>query len=272
MYRNQIFTFTLAAAMLGGIIAASRADEIATKGQAVFNKYQHAVVTVPVVLKLSQGSNSREIKQEITGTVVDPSGLTVVSLSACDPTVLTRRASPDSKVDSEVSDIRILLEDGTELPAEIAIRDEDRDLAFIRPKTKLEKDKLLTAIDLSASDQAQVLDEVIALNRLNKAASRAYSASLERIAAVVQKPRTLYIPDSTATSTTLGCPAFTADGKVLGIFVIRLVSAGGTDRANVTPIVLPAADVLNGVKQAMDAKAEPEKKPEAKQEPKKETE
>jgi len=270
MHRNRILTLALAAMLLSGFAAATRADEIAAKGQAIINKYQHAVVTLPEVLKLSQGSNSREIKQEITGTIVDPSGLTVVALSMCDPTVLSRRASPESKMEGEVTDIKILLEDGTELPAEIVTRDEDLDMAFIRPKTKPEKP--LTAIDLNASGQAQALDPVISLNRLNKAASRAYSASLERVAAVVQKPRTCYVPDTTATSTALGCPAFTLEGKVLGIFVMRVVSSGGSERASATPIIVPAADVLNDAKQAMEAKVEPEKKPEPKEETKKETE
>ena len=68
----------------------------------------------------------------------------------------------------------------------------------------------MAAIDLSKSAPAQLLDEVITLNRLNSAAGRAYAASVERISAVIQKPRTFYIPDSTMTSTTLGSPGLCA--------------------------------------------------------------
>ena len=105
-----------------------------------------------------------------------------------------------------------------------------------------------------------MLDEVIALNRLNSAASRAYSASVERISAVVQKPRTFYIPDSTMSATTMGSPAFMMNGNLLGIFVMRAVSSTG-GRGNLTAIILPAEDVLKGAKQAPPAKAEAEKKP-----------
>ena len=39
-------------------------------------------------------------------------------------------------METEVNDIKILLEDGAEVPAEIVLRDKDLDLAFIRPKAK----------------------------------------------------------------------------------------------------------------------------------------
>ena len=121
--------------------------------------------------------------------------------------------------------MKILLDDGTELPAEIVLRDKDLDLAFIRPKTKPASP--MAAVDLSKSAPAQLLDQVITLNRLNSAAGRAYAASVERISAVIQKPRTFYIPDSTMTSTTLGSPAFALDGNVVGVFVMRAVSSKG---------------------------------------------
>jgi len=247
--------------LLKGLTLPAPASELADKGRAIFNKSQHAVVTVSVVLKLSSGSNSREFKQDITGTVVDPSGLTVVALSACDPTEMRRRMSPDYKVDSEVSDVKILLDDGTELPAEIVLRDKDLDLAYLRPKTKPAAP--MVAVNLSKSGPAQVLDEVITLNRLNLAASRAYAASVEHISAVVQKPRTFYIPDSNMSATTMGSPAFLLNGDVLGIFVLRAIN-GSSGQADATAIILPAEDVLKGAKQAPEAKGEPEKKDEPK--------
>ena len=267
--RCKFNTALAAAVLLPAVLAGvSRADDLAEKGRDIFNKNQHGVVTVQVVLKATAPSGrSSEAKQDLTGTVLDPSGLTVLALSACDPGELYRRLSEDYKVETEVSDIKILTDDGTELPAEIVLRDRDQDLAFIRPKTKPATP--LAAIDLSKSGPAQVLDEVIALNRLNKAASRAYAASVERIAAVIQKPRTFYIPDNTLSTTALGCPAFLPNGKVLGIFVIRAVSSAGdgasNNRQNLVSIVLPAEDVLKAAKQAPEAKGGGEKKEEPKE-------
>src|SRR5437879_5337251 len=68
----------------------ARADEVAEKAREVFKRHQKAVVTVQIVLKATYTSSGRtspasESKRDITGTVVDPSGLTVLSLSECDP-------------------------------------------------------------------------------------------------------------------------------------------------------------------------------------------
>jgi hypothetical protein len=263
--RFKTLTFTLMACWAGMPLLAGTGD-LAEKGREILNKNQHAIVTVPVVLKLSSGGGggqSREYKQEITGTVVDPSGLTVVALSACDPTEMSRRMSPENKMESEVTDVKILLDDGTELSSEIVLRDKDLDLAFLRPKTK--PSSPMTALDLSKSGTAQVLEDVITLNRLNKAVSRAYAASTEQISAVVQKPRTFYVPDSGLSTTTLGCPAFLPDGKLVGIFVMRAVSGGsGNYRENLSSIILPAEDVLKAAKQAPEAKVDSEKKEESK--------
>src|SRR5256884_6168492 len=253
------------------LVASSRADELADKGRDIFRKNQRAVVTVQVVVKMKfsmpgTGGQANESKQDVTGTVVDPSGLTVLALSSCEPgdmlqSMMAGMSDEDMKfkMETEVSDIKLLLDDGTELPADIVLRDKDLDLAFIRPKTRPASPML--ALDLSKAATAQILDQVITLNRLGKAAGRAYAVSVERISAVVQKPRLFYIPGSEMTSTALGSPAFSLDGNVLGVFVMRTVSqkGGGFGMFNFRPqglttIILPAEDILKAAKQAPAAK------------------
>jgi S1-C subfamily serine protease len=258
-------TSVAAALVLAALAVPARADELAAKGREIFNKHQHAVVTVQEVLKVSSGSSSRssESKQDLTGTVLDPSGLTVLALSACDPTEMYQRMMGEdyarSRVETEITDMKILLDDGTEVPAEIVLRDKDLDLAFIRPKTKPASP--MAAVDLNKASPAQVLDQVVTLNRLNSAAGRAYAASVERISAVIQKPRTFYIPDSTMTSTTLGSPAFAYDGNIVGVVVMRAVNARGSSARNsMASIILPAEDIAKAAKQAPEAKGDSEKK------------
>jgi S1-C subfamily serine protease len=272
--RHQSNPILLALALgLAGATTPCPADELAEKGRDIFNKNQQAVVTVQVVLKVSVSgaAKSSENRQEITGTVVDPSGLTVLALSAADPSEMYQRMlaeqASQAKLETEVTDVKILLTDGTELPAEIVLRDKDLDLAFIRPKTKPAGP--MAAVDLGKSAPAQMLDQVVTLNRLNSAAGRAYAASAERISAVIQKPRTFYIPDSTMTSTTLGSPAFALDGKILGLVVMRAVNSKGGGNRNLresmTSIILPAEDILKAAKQAPEAKGDPDKKEEPKE-------
>ena len=253
-------TLTVSLLLLACLAQPLRADEVGDKGRAIFNKNRQAVVTVQVVQKTTDRSGPKEAKQDLTGTVIDPSGLTVLALSAADPAELYRRLSESYKTEVELSDIKILLEDGQEVPAEIVLRDKDLDLAFLRPKSKLATP--MTAIDLSKSGTAQVLDEVVTLNRLKRGAGRAFSASVERISAVVQKPRTFYIPDSGMSETGMGSPAFNLNGSLLGIFVMRAVNAQGASnlRDCLSAIILPAEDILKAAAQAPEAKGGDEKK------------
>jgi len=251
-----------------------QADDLADKGRAIFKQHQHAVVTVQLVLKskfsvAGRGGESNESRPDVTGTVVDPSGLTVLSLSATDPaqmfqTMMAGGGDDESKfkMETELGDVKILLDDGTELPAEVVLRDRDLDLAFIRPKAKVATP--LTALDLTHSAKAEILDQVIALNRLGNAAGRAYAASVERISAIVQRPRLFYVADVSINTTTLGAPAFTLDGNPLGIFVMRAMksrSGGGGGMFNFQPdnftaIILPSNDILKAAKQAPAASEE----------------
>ena len=268
--------------LLASLASLCRADELADKGREIFKKNQRAVVTVQVVVKMKfslpgMGGQANESKQDVTGTVVDPSGLTVLALSSCEPgemiqSMMLGMSDEDMKfkMETELSDVKLLLEDGTEMPADIVLRDKDLDLAFVRPVTRPASQMM--ALDLSKSATAQVLDQVITLNRLGKAAGRAYAVSVERISAVVQKPRLFYIPGSEMTSTALGSPAFSLDGNVLGVFVMRSVSqkGGGIGMFNFRPqglttIILPAADILKAARQAPEAKTGDEKKEEPKE-------
>ena len=268
MRSKSNFTLFVLTFLLAGPALPSRADELAEKGREIFKKNQHAVVTVQEVLKMSYSGANRanETKQDLTGTVLDASGLTVLALSACDPSEMYQRMMGDeyskNKVETEVTDVKILLDDGTEVPAEIVLRDKDLDLAFIRPKAKPASP--MAAVDLTKSGSAQLLDQVITLNRLNSAAGRAYAASVERISAVIQKPRTFYIPDSSMTSTTLGSPAFALDGNLVGVLVMRTINAKGGSarnyRESLTSIILPTEDIVKAAKQAPEAKGDSEKK------------
>jgi S1-C subfamily serine protease len=253
-------------------------QDVAAKGREVFKKYQASVVTVQLVVKskfgmAGFGGDARESKEEITGTVIDSSGLTAVSLSSTDPTGLLQgimgslgafggdgEESFKFKIESEVTDVKLLSNDGAELPAEIVLRDKDLDLAFIRPKTKPATP--MAALDLANSASVEVLDEVIAINRLGKVTGRAHAAAIERINAVVRKPRLFYVPGGEATMSGLGCPVFTSDGKVVGLLVIRSVKSGGggmglmSAQRGVTAIILPAEDVKKVAAQAPAVKEE----------------
>ncbi|MGO8676879.1 MAG: serine protease [Limisphaerales bacterium] len=271
MMSQNLCRISVALGLLAATVAAPcRADEVTEKGREIFKANRQAVVIVELALKnkVSVGGRpgrSAEVRRDAAGTVIDPSGLTVLSLCSTDPAALLdammsgREDQPAVKMESELSGVKIVLDDGTEMPAEVVLRDKDADLAFIRPKTKPAAP--MAALDLANAGKADVLDQVVTLTRLGSAAGRADSASVERISAIVTKPRLFYVPETSATTTTLGAPAFTLEGKPLGVFVLRSVKGkessgmlggmfGGLQGENVTGIILPAEEILKAAQRA----------------------
>jgi S1-C subfamily serine protease len=252
----------------------AQADDVAEAGRAILSAHKDAVVTVKFVTKIRfsmSGSDSQEdeSKSEATGTVIAPSGLTVLSLFKIDPTSLAAmmrgmdESDGEFSMESEVTDAKIVMTDGTEIPAEVVLRDKDLDLAFLRPIEKPENP--FPFIDLKAGTSLDILDRLITVNRLGKAAGRAHSLTMDRVEAVVKKPRTFYVPMGMGmTRASLGIPVFAMDGKVVGITVLRAIRSkggmgmfGGGD--NTLMIVLPTDDVLEVAEQAPEHAAEASK-------------
>ncbi|MGA2138692.1 MAG: serine protease [Verrucomicrobiia bacterium] len=287
---NKHFTLIVSLALAIGPFAA-RADDAAKSGRDILAKSQGAVVTVKLAIKQSMSFNGRdqksETKTETTGTIIDPSGLTVVSLATTDPGSTVRdtytraiaaRGGDMSqfKFDSELSDVKIVLPDGTEMAADVVLRDKDLDLAYLRPSEKPAKP--LAFIDLKHDAKAQVLDEVIVVNRLNQSANRVPAVSIGRIEAIVDKPRTFYLLGESMWAYSLGAPVFSLDGKLVGILFLRTAKSqadpmsgfmfSNLSQMGMMPAILPASDIVDGVKQALEAKAPaPEDKPAATEKP-----
>ncbi|MDK1021544.1 MAG: hypothetical protein QGD90_07895 [Candidatus Hydrogenedentes bacterium] len=241
-------------------LSSAAADEVAVKGRQILDAHKGAVVTILLVLKRKvsfpgRPSRDSESKVEATGTVISPDGLTVVSLALTDPASLMEMMSESTpragefKMETELRDAKILLEDGTEVPAEIILRDRELDMAFVRPLEKY--DTPFAYIDISDPGAPDYLDQVISINRMGKVAGRVYSVSVERIDAIVRKPRTFYIPGKDTTNTGLGSPAFTLDGDFIGVFLIRAIKrTGGGSGDNIMTVILPAIDIADAAEQA----------------------
>ena len=237
-------------------------------GREIVKKWQHAVVTVRVVLKMRMSVGGREMQSmdesvETVGTVIDPSGLTVLSLGALNPGAMMNKmigggGSGQERMEfgSEPSDVKLRLSDGKELPARIVLRDEDLDLAFLRPTLKPEKP--LIAINLADEGKPVLLDPVVVLTRLGRVGGWAPAASLQTIGAIIEKPRTFYVIESGSTGG-MGTPAFTSSGKVVGLLTMRSIQTGrsgmfsmmsGSEGLGLLPVILPAADVRDIAQQA----------------------
>jgi S1-C subfamily serine protease len=245
--------------------------EARTAARELVRKWQDAIVNVRVTLKLRMSVGGREMNAsddsaDTVGTVIDPSGLTVLSLGALNPGAMMNKimgaasqggGGERPQLNSEPTDVKIRIPDGRELSARIVLRDEDLDLAFLMPTGKL--DKPLLAIDLTNATKPSLLDEVVVLSRLGRVGGWAPAASLHNIGAIIEKPRTFFVTDAPGGGTSMGTPAFLPNGKVVGLMTLRsvdpgrpgmLAMMGSSEGLGLLPVILPAEDVVEIAKQA----------------------
>jgi hypothetical protein len=235
----------------------------AAAARKIFTEKQECVVWVSAVAKVSFSAEGgkdlpinlpeQENKVEALGTIVGPGGLVVAALNQIDP---ARNISGREyrvggnmvKIEATASlkEVKVTMADGTEIPAEIVMKDTDLDLAFIRIKTgsKEAKGVEFKPLDLKASGPGQVADELVTLARLDEVLNRVATATRGQIVALTKKPREFY----RAVGATQGCPTFLLDGRLLGITVTRTVKNKSSQS-----VILPAADVLEIAEQARTA-------------------
>lgn len=243
----------IAAALAMMLSVAVQAQLAPEQGRQILGKVEPAVVSVKVTVKTTMAMEGREAgteesENETTGLVVDPSGLAAVSLSALDPTSFYQRMygedDPDFQWKSEITDITIHFTDGAEVPGEIAIRDRDLDIAFVKPKEKLAKPA--PAVDLAASSEVKILDPVLLVARRGKLSNWATAANVMYVEGVLTKPRTMYLLPTMSSYTEVGAPAFNAEGKVVGTVLLRQMPAVGNSEPDMMMILLPA-NYINAV-------------------------
>ncbi len=90
---KRIMALAFVCAAVFGLSANSFADDVGARGRKILEERKDAVVTIMLVLKQQvsfpgMASQNSESKSEATGTVIDPTGLTIVSLSETDPSSL----------------------------------------------------------------------------------------------------------------------------------------------------------------------------------------
>ncbi|MDA7823531.1 S1C family serine protease [Opitutales bacterium] len=210
------------------------------------------VTWVSVIVKIEVSSNGRsyppsERKLEALGTVLSPEGLTVLSLHTMDPTESIRsrmRGAGDISVD--YIEVMILQDDGSEIPAKFALKDEDLDLAFVMPLVN-EDEKNASILYPSVSENSNVhpfpkpLDEVVSLGKLGRNLYRQPTLQRGWVNAVINKPRDYFVIENLSP----GCPVFNSSGEWIGVSVYK--KEGRRPSALVT---LPATDIMEIADQA----------------------
>lgn len=255
--RRFLIPVTLAGAIALGVAAPVRGQSPDERSAArdLVKKRGDAVVMVLATIKIRINIEGRDQMQDqaaqTNATVIDSSGLAVLSLSTLEPDdVMSRQLSQrfggnaHVEVTSEPTDIRMHLADGRELPAKLVLKDADLDLAFVRPTEPLSAP--LTFID-SPSGKASLLDLVFVVSRTSEATGWTTGASFGSVQLVIDKPRTYYLLAMAGGAAGLGSPLFDTTGRFIGITVMRNPGIRGA-----APLsgVLPADDIREVAKQA----------------------
>jgi S1-C subfamily serine protease len=269
MFRNIILAIAATTAL------ASAAPDVRETGKKISAEHKDAVVWLSVLAKTSMSADGdvpaqiksmlaaqeQVVKSEVTGTVIDASGLIVTALGGLDKssvvdgqTVNTPMGAIKLKSNSEIKEVKVITSDGSEIPADLVLKDADLGLAFIKIRMDSEEAKgiELKSINLADSAKGEVLDECVALGRLDESLNREASVVTTEVSGVTTRPRTFY----RVMTDTIGCPVFLANGKLLGVSVLRNPK-GNSSRSgqiSISPVILPAADIAKVAAQAKDAK------------------
>jgi len=221
----------------------------------VIKKKGDAVVMVTATLKIRANvagtEQTTDQQAQGNGTVLDSTGLTVLSLSTLQPDdmmarSLSFRVQPGTRVDvsSEPSGIRMHLGDGRDVPARLVLRDQDLDLAFVKPTEPLSPP--VSALDMPAA-RASILDLLFVIQRTSETSGWSTAASFGIVQLVIDKPRLYYqIAMPTIGGSALGSPVFDASGRFVGVVVTRRTGS----RTPAATAVLPAEEIRDVARQA----------------------
>ena len=260
--KHLIAGLCCAALLTPAALRAAGLEADAAISRKIHDAHKDSVIWVSAVSKITFTSSEsaggslpeREQKLDSLGTVIDSSGMVVAALSTLDPTklisgreVTTRNGKITLDASVIVKEIKLIMPDGTEVPADMVMKDYDLDLAFLRPKADAKELKgvTFTPVDLKDNAPGEIADLVVTLARADEILNRQPQVGFGQIVTMTKKPRRFLRVDNGQP----GCACFSLDGKILGIGVTRISKEKGA-----VAVILPAADVLEIAEQAKTAK------------------
>jgi hypothetical protein len=250
-----------------------RADDARVRETArkVLSRYGPALVVVRQTIKTRVVYEGRERvgderTMELSGTMVSPDGLTVLSDFTSNPEAIFQRED-GPRMETETTDVKLVLRDGRELPARFVLRDPDLDLAFVAP---IEPVPALPCVRFAKVAVPATLDDLVYLGQLGKSLDRAVAVATGRVRAVVTKPRVFVVPNPMDGQLFLGGPAFDDRGRPVGLVVVRRLPTTPESFNSfrdvmeaMTAVVLTAADVQDAAAQAAAARTKAGSQPQA---------
>jgi S1-C subfamily serine protease len=254
----------VAAAVLFFVATGAPAADVASQAREVLAGARKSLITVSAYSKLDLGGMPIRLsalaeaqESSCSGLVIDASGLTVVSYSALNPmerlvgALKSRLSEASVAAKTELSRVQMRLEDGTEIPARLVLKDKELDLAFLVPDPKEgEKAPQLSPVKLAAGAAAKELDDVVVVSRHGKDLGYQPIVTLGQVTSLIVKPRAMY---DLSVAPRPGSPAFLPDGQLLGVTVSFSAGDGLASLSAREALVLPTAEIAKLADQARKA-------------------
>ncbi|MEK7413540.1 MAG: serine protease [Planctomycetota bacterium] len=238
------FTFALFSTCMAVVLTAADAAQL----RSVAERAGPAVIAVRVVssVNLTIMGQNRALDQETdaVGVVVDPSGLCVVMLNDLDPSAMFKAmlgGNPMIKIDSQLKEASYRLADGSEVPAELAIKDAELGLAVLRPKTA---GTTYPALAPQAGAKIQLGDRVTAVSRAPRFVTATVLVNEILVNGAVAGPQPYAIVSQGATTSAAIC---NNDGQLIGVLSSKSPPAKEANKA-------AEMDPMAGLTSAMEAK------------------
>ena len=253
--------FTLTAALVAwsfiqspaAIEAPAPAARVVSSSEATYAKLAKdvapAIVNIKFVMDFDSGFGGEESEEsEVHGVMIREDGIVLVSSAMM-------FGYEGMGFEIRPREIKVLVGEDTEgLDATVIIRDRERDLAWLRIAPKAEQK--FAAVAFAGGSSVNLGAEVLQVMKLDKYFDRAAYIVEGKVAAIVSKPRSLFVASG---NVTVGLPVFASDGAVVGFGVLQLpeqdemmaMQNSMTGQLVFAHTVLPAADVAAATNRAL---------------------
>ncbi|MCA9187080.1 MAG: trypsin-like peptidase domain-containing protein [Planctomycetales bacterium] len=199
-----------------GISSSAAEDAVQTGAAKTFADRKENAVRLTVTRKI----RDRDRTSEVQALVIDEQGIIVTSLDGIESVgsglqeMLQRRGGGNADK-GELTRVAMIRSDGSETEGEVVLTDPDLDLAFIKVTLPEDEDAAKLASAPAVAARPLLLDEAVAISRMDAGFQYEATAAMVQIAAVLEIPRVLYVPAGGTGDKGVG--VFNLKGECLGI-------------------------------------------------------
>ena len=258
---KRLVLIAVIAAISTVLVPSARAEGEAETFRGIMEKQAPTIVTVKFVLKLhlqmGVQEQDREVNREVSGVMVTPDGLVMISNSTLS---MGRANDPRVRLTSTPTDFKVLFEgDDEEYEAVLGATDSRLDLAFVAMKDP--KARAVVPVAFDTTSQVQIGQTVVGVSRFSRGFDYAPFMGTLLVTGKVAKPRKMYAISGSFNQ--VGMVLYNLSGTAVGVLSLQEAASGGGRGVFLLPAEIVKATVDQAAKSAQEVlDQEPVKAPE----------